>query len=154
MAPLAIYGRRNFSKTFQANGQLIQVFDPYSAFRNPANQVERQPFAGNVVPKSRMDPVALKALAYFPRQNQVTNAITTNNNWFVQDINRNKSRQMDFKGDHNINDKTRLTGRYSFAPNSGTPANLFGEGNPARSTPARIICRVTASPPRHQHADL
>ena len=60
----------DFSKTFQGNGQLIQVFDPYSAFRNPSNQVERQPFAGNVVPQSRMDPVALKALAFFPRQNQ------------------------------------------------------------------------------------
>ena len=121
----------DFSKTFQSNGQLIQIFDPFSAFRNAGNQVERQPFAGNVVPKSRMDPVALKALAFFPRQNQITNAITNNNNWFVQDVNRSQSRQMDFKGDHNINDKMRLTGRYSFAPNNGTPANLFGAGNPA-----------------------
>ena len=61
----------------------------------------------------------------------MTNAVTNNNNWFVQDINRSQSRQMDFKGDHNLNDKMRLTGRYSFAPNSGTPANLLGAGNPA-----------------------
>ena len=27
----------------------------------------------------------------------------------------------------------RLTGRYSFAPNEGTPANPFGEGNPAHT---------------------
>ena len=38
---------------------------------------------------------------------------------------------MDSKGDHNINDKMRLTGQYSFSPNKGTPANLDGEGNPA-----------------------
>jgi len=121
----------DFSRTFQSNGQLISIFDPFDAFRNGAGQWERRPFPGNVVPRSRMDPVALKALAFFPQGNQVTNAVTNNNNWFVQDINRNRSRQMDFKGDHNINDKMRLTGRYSYAPNNGDPANLFGEGNPA-----------------------
>jgi len=78
-----------------------------------------------------MDPVALKALAFFPLGNQVTNAVTNNNNWFVQDVNRSNSKQMDFKGDHNLNDKTRLTGRYSHSRNNGNPANLFGEGNPA-----------------------
>ncbi|MFN7938199.1 MAG: carboxypeptidase regulatory-like domain-containing protein [Bryobacteraceae bacterium] len=121
----------DFSRTFQSNGQLISIFDPYDAFRNSAGQWERRPFPGNVIPKSRMDPVALKSLAFFPQGNQVTNAVTNNNNWFAQDVNRSRSRQMDFKGDHNINDKMRLTGRYSYAPNNGDPANLFGAGNPA-----------------------
>jgi len=121
----------DFSKTFQSNGTLISIFDPFDAFRNSAGQWERRAFPGNIIPKSRMDPVALKALAFFPRGNQVTNAVTNNNNWFAQDVNRNRSKQMDFKGDHNINDKMRITGRYSHAPNNGNPANLFGAGNPA-----------------------
>ncbi len=121
----------DFSRTFQSNGQLISIFDPFDTFRNAAGQLERRPFPGNVIPRARMDPVALKALAWFPQGNQVTNAITNNNNWFAQGVNASSSKQMDFKGDHNINDKMRLTGRYSFAPNNGNPANLFGEGNPA-----------------------
>ncbi len=121
----------NFSQTFQSNGQLIQMYNPFSGSRNAAGNFVRQPFPGNIIPKSMTDPIALKALEFFPRQNQVTNAITNNNNWFVQDTNRSRSKQMDFKGDHNINDKMRLTGRYSFAPNNGDPANLFGAGNPA-----------------------
>lgn len=121
----------DFSRTFQSNGTLISMFDPFDTFTNAAGQLERRPFPGNIIPKSRMDPVALKALAFFPRGNQVTNAVTNNNNWFAQGVNRSTSKQMDFKGDHNINDKMRLTGRYSHAPNNGNPANLFGEGNPA-----------------------
>ena len=121
----------DFSRTFQSNGSLISIFDPFSASRNAAGQWERAAFPGNVVPKSRMDPVALKALAFFPRGNQVTNAITNNNNWFAQDVNKNRSKQMDFKADHNISEKMRLTGRFSYAPNNGDPANLFGAGNPA-----------------------
>jgi hypothetical protein len=129
--PTALQRDGNFSETRQSNGQMIQMFDPFAASRNSANQVERQPFPGNVIPKGRMDPIALKALAHFPLGNQTTNAVTNNNNWFVQDVNKSLSKQMDFKGDHTINDKMRLTGRFSYAPNAGTPANLFGEGNPA-----------------------
>ena len=129
--PTALQRDGNFSETRQSNGQMIQMFDPFSAFRNPSNQVERQPFPGNVIPKGRMDPVALKSLAFFPLGNQTTNAVTNINNWFVQGVNLSKSRQMDFKGDHTINDKMRLSGRFSYAPNVGTPANLFGAGNPA-----------------------
>ncbi len=121
----------DFSRTFQSNGSLISIFDPFDAFRNGAGQWERRPFPGNVIPRSRMDPIALKALSFFPLGNQVTNAVTNNNNWLVQGVNKNRSRQMDFKGDHNINDKMRITGRYSYAPNNGDPANTFGDGNPA-----------------------
>lgn len=129
--PTAPQRRGDFSQTFQSNGTLIQMYDPFTAFRNAAGQVERLPFAGNIIPTSRIDPVAAKMLSYFPQGNQVTNAITNNNNWFSQGTNRSEARQMDFKGDHNINDKMRVTGRYSFAPNNGTPQNLFGDGNPA-----------------------
>ncbi|MCC6538678.1 MAG: carboxypeptidase regulatory-like domain-containing protein [Bryobacterales bacterium] len=121
----------DFSRTFQANGTLISVYDPFATSTNAAGQLQRAAFPGNVIPKSRMDPVALKALAFFPRGNQVTNAVTNNNNWFAQGINASTNKQMDFKGDHNLNDKMRLTGRYSHARNNGNPANLFGEGNPA-----------------------
>ncbi|MBL8233436.1 MAG: TonB-dependent receptor [Bryobacterales bacterium] len=121
----------DFSKTLQSNGRLIQIYDPFDTFRNADNTVERRPFAGNLIPRSRMNPIALKALEFFPRGNQVTNAVTNTNNWFMQDTNVSNSQQMDFKGDHNFSDKNRLTGRFSHARNTGTPPNLFGQGNPA-----------------------
>jgi hypothetical protein len=121
----------DFSQTFQSNGQLIQIFDPFNTFTNAAGQLERMPFGGNRIPVSRIDPVAAKALSFFPRQNQVTNAVTNNNNWFAQGVNSSTNKQMDFKGDHNFSDKNRLTARYSHLRGFGTPVNLFGAGNPA-----------------------
>jgi hypothetical protein len=121
----------DFSKTFQANGRLIEIYDPFNTVTQANNVVERRIFPGNVIPRSRMDPVALRALAFFPKPNQVTNAVTNTNNWFMQDISRSQSQQMDFKGDHNFSDRSRIYGRYSRNDNSGRPPNLFGKGNPA-----------------------
>ena len=121
----------DFSKTFQSNGQLIQIFNPFDNFRNASNQVERRPFAGNMIPKAMFDPISVKAMAYFPTPNQVGNAVTNTNNWFAEGINVSNNAVMDFKGDHNFNEKSRITGRFSHARSNGTPPNLFGEGNPA-----------------------
>lgn len=121
----------DFSKTFQTNGRMIELYDPYATTPVTGSQVSRAAFPGNVIPRSRMDPIALKALSYFPKPNQVTNAVTNTNNWFNQDIQVSGGRQMDFKGDHNFSDKNRVYGRYSRNNNSGTPPNLFGAGNPA-----------------------
>jgi|DewCreStandDraft_4_1066084.scaffolds.fasta_scaffold08369_2 hypothetical protein len=123
--------RGDFSKTFFGDGRLIQVFDPFDTFINSAGQLERRPFPGNIIPESRWDPVARAALKYFPEQNQITNPITNTNNWFQQGINESPSHSLLFKGDHNLNDKMRLTARYSYFRGQGNPPNLFGKGNPA-----------------------
>jgi hypothetical protein len=57
----------DFSDLRNAAGQPIVIYDP----------VTRQPFAGNVIPTDRLDPVALAAAQYFPlpnRQGTSTNA--------------------------------------------------------------------------------
>jgi hypothetical protein len=57
----------DFSDLRNAAGQPIVIYDP----------VTRQPFAGNVIPADRLDPVALAAMQYFPlpnRQGTSTNA--------------------------------------------------------------------------------
>ncbi len=121
----------DFSQTFQSNGQMIQIFDPYNTTVNAQGQTVRAPFAGNIIPRSRMHPIALAAMEYFPTPNQNVNPVTNQNNWFSQGTTSSLANQMDFKGDHNFNDKTRITGRFSHARSNSTPPNLFGEGNPA-----------------------
>ena len=57
----------DFSDLRNAAGQPVIIYDPLT----------RQPFAGNVIPRERLDPVALAALQYFPlanRQGTSTNA--------------------------------------------------------------------------------
>lgn len=63
----------DFSRTVQANGQLITIYDPLTTQQQGGNYV-RQPFSGNRIPSSRFDPVAVKLLDYLPRPNQPGNA--------------------------------------------------------------------------------
>ncbi len=128
--PTALQREGNFSQTLNSSGQMITIYNPRDTFMNASNVLERRPFAGNIVPKSMMDPIALKMLEYFPLPNQ-PGTITGTQNWFAQGVNQSPSQKMDFKGDHNFTDRDRLTGRYSFGRSDGVPANLFGEGNPA-----------------------
>jgi hypothetical protein len=121
----------DFSKTLNSAGQMMTIYNPFDTFTNAAGNIERRPFAGNVIPKSMMDPVALKALAFFPKPNQASTSITETNNWFNEGINTGSNHQMNIKGDHNINDTSRLSGRYSYVQGSGNPVNLFGEGDPS-----------------------
>lgn len=129
--PTLLQREGDFSRTFNGSGQLMTVYNPFDTFTNAAGNIERRPFAGNIVPKSMQDPIALKLLSFFPKPNQPGAPLTETNNWFEQGINRSTGHQMNAKGDHNFNEKTRLTGRYSYNRSTATPVNLFGEGNPA-----------------------
>ncbi|HEU0119116.1 MAG TPA: TonB-dependent receptor [Bryobacteraceae bacterium] len=63
----------DFSRTVQANGQPILIYDPLTTAANGANY-SRQPFAGNRIPSARFDPVAANLLKYIPLSNQIGNA--------------------------------------------------------------------------------
>lgn len=132
--PTAIQRAGNFSETFTAAGQLMQLYDPFATFTNAAGNLERRPFPGNIIPASRMDPISLRALSFVPQPNQPGAQFTNTANWFGQGINRSSGHQANIKGDHNFNPANRLSGRYSNVRSSGSNPNLFGDGNPAYFT--------------------
>jgi hypothetical protein len=125
--PTLLQRQGDFSQTRNAAGQVMTIYNPFDTFVNAQGNLERRPFPGNVIPASMMDPIALRALAYFPLPNAAGTPITETNNWFGQGINQSVSRQMNFKMDQHFSARSRLTGRYSYAPNTSTPPNLFGE---------------------------
>ncbi len=53
-----------------ALGSNYQVYDPFSTAVTPDGHYTRQPITGNVIPQSRIDPVAKNILGYWPRPNQ------------------------------------------------------------------------------------
>jgi len=85
------------------------VFDPATTVGTPAS-FTRQAFPGNTVPKSRWDPLFPKLLALYPLP---TDNSRINNNFFFSPSEKNDVDTFDVKGDHNINDKSRISGRYS-----------------------------------------
>ena len=68
-APTAEQRGGDFSRTVQANGQPIMIYDPLTT-QQSGSAYTRQPFAGNRVPAARTDPVSVKMLDWIPAPNQ------------------------------------------------------------------------------------
>ena len=67
--PTLLQRQGDFSQTRNAAGQVMTIYNPFDTFVNAQGNLERRPFPGNRIPSSMMDPIALKALAYFPLPN-------------------------------------------------------------------------------------
>ena len=122
----------NFTTTYFTNGQMIQMYNPFSTFTDSTGAVKRNPFPGNIIPSNMIDPVVSKVLKYFPLANATpTNALTYANNFYAAGINVGATKQADIKIDNTFNDKLRAGGRYSIARTNAVPANLFAQVDPA-----------------------
>jgi hypothetical protein len=78
--PTALQLQGDFSQTFNAAGQLIQIFDPLTTVCNAAGVCTREPFAGNVIPRARFNSVAAAMAALMPTAN-APGTITGQNNY-------------------------------------------------------------------------
>lgn len=105
----------DFSSLLAAGAQ-YQIYDPFTTV--PAAQsgrFQRQPIPGNIIPKSRLDPIAQKILGYYPNPNQ-PGTIDGQQNFFVvvrswEFWNRNMMSRLD----HVISEKHRLFARWNNA---------------------------------------
>jgi hypothetical protein len=119
--PTALQKQGDFSQTYyskSASGApLLQtIYNPFSTTTGSNGTLVRTPFAGNVIPASMMDPVAVKVLSYVPAGNVAGDPVTGLNNL----SNSGNTRKFtDFfpentaRVDYDINESTRLFVRYS-----------------------------------------
>ena len=118
----------DFSQTFAQNGQLIRIFDPFTTRSNPSGSgFIRDQFAGNVIPRGQMDPVALNVLKYFPLPNQPGNAVTGAQNYFSSGIAELNVDNYDGRVDHQISNNQKFFVRYSYRKTNSVPATFFPE---------------------------
>lgn len=115
----------DFSQTRAANGQLITIYNPFNLVQTASGPM-RTPFPNNQIPSNLINPIAAKALSYYPAPTTEGDAFTRTNNFFAQGVDVYRANQMDFKVDHLINEKTRISGRYSRNRSTSLPANLWG----------------------------
>ncbi len=73
----------------------------------------REPFPGNILPASRLDPNAIKLLNLYPAPNNAG----LFNNFAANPILRNDVNQFDIRIDQNFSDKDSLFGRVSYSDN-------------------------------------
>ena len=96
--PTALERAGDFTQSFNGNGSLQEIYDPFTTRANPDGAgFIRDPFPGNAVPASRFDPVAVNVLKLFPAPNQPGAGVTVTNNYFstapfVQNVDRYDTR--------------------------------------------------------------
>lgn len=84
------------------------IFDPLTTAGTSA-AMTRQAFPGDIIPKSRWDPLFPALLALYPATTNTANV----NNYYFSGVDSNDWNSYDFKGDENFNDTNRLSVRYS-----------------------------------------
>jgi len=133
----------DFSHTVDLDGNVIPIYDPASTRLNPAYdpsqpvsmtnpQYLRTQFPGNVIPKDRLNPVALASLGYYPAPNANIGPFNTNN-YFIDSPETNIANGVIGKVDHAINDHQRITtelqdstgflGSAEYLPNIANPGS-------------------------------
>lgn len=105
----------NFSQSKNMYGGLRTIYDPVTTTTDSAtNTAKRLPFAGNMIPSSRIDPAAAALMKYVWQPNNAgDNPLTGTNNWKASPSVGNPYTNISARGDYNFNQNWRAFGRYS-----------------------------------------
>lgn len=118
--PVAAFRTGNFSSLGTT------IYDPLTVSYNAGTgQYVRQPFAGNMVPSSRFNPVAVNAMSYFPQPN-TGGAGAQTNNFIAVGSTFNNSYQWDSRLDHDFSEKWRMFFRLSHSWGSNNQLEDYG----------------------------
>ena len=104
-------------------GSVYTVYDPSSGVVS-GTRVQRSPFPGNVIPASRLDPVALQFLQYFPQPNVAGYASGFQNflvNAIDSDLYNNELARLDF----NLSDRNKLSADFRHSYRTQNKNNIF-----------------------------
>ena len=132
--PMQEWRQGDFSTLFNAQGQQIGIYDPLSTRPDGTRDV----FAGNRIPASRMNPIAVEVLKYWPLPNSPGDGPARVNNYiypsrWIGDMNQWIGRM-----DLQVNDNNRVYFRYGQNPFSEYRGLVFVKGpnedNPAEPT--------------------
>ena len=118
----------DFSELLSAG---ILIYDPVTAVRLPNGRIERQPFPGNIIPASRISPIAKEYLKYYPLPNQPGNAQQMLN-YSSANPRTDDFYSVSLRGDHNINQNQRIFVRYTRNDRQEARNNWAGEVNGIR----------------------
>jgi hypothetical protein len=119
--PTALQRQGNFSQTLDARGLVIPIYDPTTTQGNL-----RQPFAGNIIPAARLDPVSLKLSTAWPAPNQA-GTITGANNF---SLNSRPFTNRDIyvgRFDHQFRPADQLMVRYFLAQSNAGNPGVWGD---------------------------
>jgi hypothetical protein len=130
--PTELQKSGDFSQTYNGRNVLVQMYDPLTGEVNEAGSVIRQPFPGNRIPASRIDPVAQKILPFYPVANRAPDDLAGANNFRANDVNALTRDNYIIKVDHHLSGYDRITARYLYNSDNGRASSVFP--NPVSDT--------------------
>jgi len=113
--PTSLEAQGNFSQSYGLqNGTpvLRTIYDPYSTMIAANGAVSRTPFAGNIIPSNRFDPLSASFIKDFWAPNNPGDNITGVNNFKYGYTDSWKYYNIGDRVDWNINNKWKVFGRY------------------------------------------
>jgi hypothetical protein len=91
------------------------IYDPTTTTGTSSTPISRIPFAGNIIPVSRFDPVYAKMLALFPAPNQpYSNGVLPINDYAYSTPGSLGTYQGDARSDYKLSDKSTIFGSVSW----------------------------------------
>lgn len=125
--PTDLQRRGDFSQTFDGRGSLIAIYDP-----STTAGTSRTPFAGNVIPQSRLDPVALKLMALYPMPNRAPDNVSGANNFAANSTETLERDNYMVKVDHTLGPNEKVSARYLYNSDNRFQSSVLAE--PAADT--------------------
>jgi hypothetical protein len=107
--PTELQRAGDFSQTLTAAGALIRIYDPDTTL--PGSNT-RTPFANNVIPKSRIDPVGAALVSYYPLPNHAPSNLAGANNYVANNVTALNLTTWTSKVDHQIRENDRASFRF------------------------------------------
>lgn len=144
--PTDLERRGDFSQTFNDDGSLAVIYNPFTTRADPENpgQFLRDPFPGNIIPQELIDPVGAKVVNLFPAANRPGLEFTNAQNFFFGAPGKVANDKFDARVDWVRSTKHTFYARFSMAPRQSTIAPIFF-GNGADFTSGSANPRYHAS---------
>ncbi len=121
----------DFSQQMNTQGGLDTIYDPWTTETN-GSTVTRQPFPGNVIPASRIDPFAKQVMAGLWQPNNPGDGITGANNFKGQLYDIYPYWNFMDRVDYNILPKLKFFARYNYLRTTETTSDYTGSGSVMR----------------------
>ncbi len=105
----------NATRDAGGSAALVPIYDPSTG--------DKIQFPGNIIPGSKLDPVAVKALSYVPNGNQTPiDSFNGSGNWQSYPVATYRRSYYVGRVDHDLNDTTKLFARYIWTPDRSIQA--------------------------------
>lgn len=123
--PTELERQGDFSQTFVRTSAgafvPVQLYDPFTTRANPGGAgFVRTGFGSTVLPRERLDPVAMRAVQAYPLPNRTADDPTGRNNFISNAGTISDSNQYNVRIDHQLSARNRLFFRYSHVDHANT----------------------------------